>query len=176
MVRVVGATMRDFMMEPDWIWLLMPIIVVPCRGRRLEIWTLTERIAAGCWTSIEGCSILVALSRRQIDSSMSEAQLIAVLAALGHAVRLSLWRMLLPYGSDGLSAGTIAERMAIIPSSLSFHLRQMTQAGVLRQRRSSRNIVYAVNADVMEEVMTQLARTLPSGGRLSHEAGDIAGD
>jgi hypothetical protein len=33
-----------------------------------------------------------------------------------------------------------------------------------------------VNADVMEEVMTQLARTVPSGRRLSHEAGDIAGD
>jgi DNA-binding transcriptional ArsR family regulator len=107
---------------------------------------------------------------------MSETQLVAILAALGHAVRLSLWRMLLPYGSDGLSAGTIAKRMAIIPSSLSFHLRQMTQAGVLRQRRSSRNIVYAVNVDVMEELMTQLARTVTSSGRLSREAGDVVGD
>jgi DNA-binding transcriptional ArsR family regulator len=107
---------------------------------------------------------------------MIESQLIAVLAALGHAVRLSLWRMLLPYGSDGLSAGTIAERMAIIHSSLSFHLRQMTQAGVLRQRRSSRNIVYAVNVDVMDELMTQLALTATSGGRLSQKAGDIIGD
>src|SRR5690348_7136598 len=120
----------------------MPAMAVPCRGGHLEIWTSTQASATGCQASINSCSILVVLSRHQIDSTMSEAQLIAILAALGHAVRLSLWRMLLPYGSDGLSAGTIAERMAFIPSSLSFHLRQMTQAGVLRQRRSSRNIVY----------------------------------
>src|SRR4051812_15294843 len=106
------------MTDSGWIWLLMLVMVEPCRGRNLEIWTSTHKVAIGCRVSVKGCGLSAVLSRRQIDIAMSESQLVAVLSALGHAVRLSLWRMLLPYGSDGLSAGTIAERMAIIPSSL----------------------------------------------------------
>lgn len=81
---------------------------------------------------------------------MGDSQAIAVFAALGHQVRLNLWRLLLPYGEAGLSAGLLASRMSILPSSLSFHLRLMTQAGVLIQRRSSRHIIYAVNVGVIE--------------------------
>lgn len=88
---------------------------------------------------------------------MSDSQLVAVLAALGHGLRLNLWRMLLPYGAHGLSAGAIAAEMAILPSSLSFHLRQMTQAGILLQRRSSRQIIYAVNRDTMEGLVAVIA-------------------
>jgi ArsR family transcriptional regulator len=91
------------------------------------------------------------------DSRMSEAQLVAVLAALGHGLRLKLWRMLLPVGNHGLSAGTIAARMSVLPSSLSFHLRQMTQAGVLVQRRSSRQIIYAVNQDIIDGLVVLMA-------------------
>jgi predicted transcriptional regulator len=88
------------------------------------------------------------------DSTMSDNELVAVLAALGHTVRLSVWRMLLPHGANGLPAGAIAEQMAIIPSSLLFHLRQMTQAGILVQRRSSRHMIYAINPDIMESIPT----------------------
>ena len=56
-----------------------------------------------------------------------------------------------PYGSNGLPAGKIAARMEVLPSSLSFHLRQMTQAGLLVQRRSSRQIICAVDQHTMEE-------------------------
>lgn len=79
---------------------------------------------------------------------MTDTQIAAVMAALGHTIRLQLWRMLMPFGKQGLPAGAIAARMSILPSSLSFHLRQMTQAGVLSQRRSSRQIIYAVNLDI----------------------------
>src|SRR5690349_8748737 len=58
-----------------------------------------------------------------MDGAMNDSELVVVLAALGHTVRLSLWRILLPHGAKGLPAGAIADRMAIIPSSLSFHLR-----------------------------------------------------
>ena len=107
---------------------------------------------------------------------MSDNELVAVLAALGHTVRLSVWRMLLPYGANGLPAGTIAEQMAIIPSSLSFHLRQMTQAGILVQRRSSRHMIYAVNPDIMVDVMALLAPTIGSPASLSDQPSDIVGD
>jgi ArsR family transcriptional regulator len=107
---------------------------------------------------------------------MSDNELVAVLAALGHTVRLSVWRMLLPHGANGLPAGAIAEQMAIIPSSLSFHLRQMTQAGILVQRRSSRHMIYAVNFDIMDDVMALLAPTIEPPASLSDQLSDIVGD
>jgi ArsR family transcriptional regulator len=95
---------------------------------------------------------------------MSDSQLVAVLAALGHGLRLNLWRMLVPLGTRGLSAGAISAQMSVLPSSLSFHLRQMTQAGVLVQRRSSRQIIYAVNQDIFVGLAALLATLITSHG------------
>jgi ArsR family transcriptional regulator len=92
---------------------------------------------------------------------MGDSRAVAVLAALGHGMRLSLWRLLAQYGSNGLSAGAIAARMDILPSSLSFHLRQMTQAGLLVQRRSSRQIIYAADKETMDDLMAFLATPFP---------------
>lgn len=106
---------------------------------------------------------------------MNDAQLIAALAALGHKVRLDMWRMLLPYGRRGLPAGALATLLSIPPSSLSFHLRQMAQAGVLLQRRSSRQIIYAVNAEVAQSLLTLFAALNPPPEALL-EAGDVVGN
>jgi ArsR family transcriptional regulator, arsenate/arsenite/antimonite-responsive transcriptional repressor len=90
-----------------------------------------------------------------------------VLIALAHDLRLELWRMLMPLGEKGLSAGMIATRLAIPPSSLSFHLQQMTQAGVLTQRRRSRYIIYAANNEVVIELCRYLASARNDGGLLA---------
>jgi ArsR family transcriptional regulator, arsenate/arsenite/antimonite-responsive transcriptional repressor len=74
----------------------------------------------------------------------------AALAALGHSLRLEVWRILVPHGSLGLSAGVIAARLAVAPSSLSFHLHQMTQSRILVQRRSSRQTIYAVDDEMVK--------------------------
>jgi ArsR family transcriptional regulator len=107
---------------------------------------------------------------------MSDTQAILVLAALGHGLRFSLWRLLAPYGSKGLPAGVIAARMEVLPSSLSFHLRQMTQAGLLIQRRSSRQIIYAVDQHAIDGLLTCLAAPVEPVGALSNLAGDLVGD
>ena len=104
---------------------------------------------------------------------ISDSELVALFSALGHAVRLSLWRLLLPYGSNGLPAGNIANQMSLVPSSLSFHLRQMTEAGVLVQRRCSRNMVYAVNFDVLDKIAALQALCLAHSDTESHEGHDI---
>jgi DNA-binding transcriptional ArsR family regulator len=104
---------------------------------------------------------------------------VAALAALGHGLRLEIWRILSPYGPLGLPAGTIAGRLAIAPSSLSFHLQQMTQARVLLQRRSSRQIIYAVNNEMIDALCDFLAHVggemirLPPTVLSAHQAGDI---
>jgi len=80
---------------------------------------------------------------------MDTDKAVAALAALAHHVRLEVWRLLLPHGSLGLSAGTIASRLSVAPSSLSFHLLQMTHGRVLVQRRFSRQVIYAINEEVV---------------------------
>jgi DNA-binding transcriptional ArsR family regulator len=80
---------------------------------------------------------------------MDTDRAVAALAALAHHVRLDVWRLLLPHGSLGLSAGTIATRLAVAPSSLSFHLLQMTHGRVLVQRRFSRQVIYAINEEIV---------------------------
>jgi len=104
---------------------------------------------------------------------MTDYQTVAALAALGHGLRLSLWRLLAPYGPGGLSASIIAARMSVLPSSLSFHLRQMTQAGVLIQRRSSRQIIYAVNLDTMNGLVTSLSASITPFDGSEDQPGDL---
>jgi ArsR family transcriptional regulator, arsenate/arsenite/antimonite-responsive transcriptional repressor len=82
----------------------------------------------------------------------------AALAALGHRVRLDVWRLLRPHGSLGLPAGIIAARLAVPPSSLSFHLLQMARGRVLLQRRLSRQVIYAINDEVVDALFGLLSR------------------
>lgn len=107
---------------------------------------------------------------------------VGALTALGHTLRLEVWRMLVPYGRVGLPAGIIAARLAIPPSSLSFHLQQMTQGGVLAQRRSSRQVIYAVNNVVVDTLCEFLASggnemiILPATVLNACQSSDILGD
>ena len=108
---------------------------------------------------------------------MDTDKVVAGLGALAHHVRLDVWRLLLPHGSSGLSAGTIAARLAMAPSSLSFHLLQMTHGRVLVQRRFSRQIIYAVNQEAVPALFGFLTgKDLlppPSAALPVHQAGDV---
>lgn len=69
--------------------------------------------------------------------------------------------MLVPYGALGLPAGAISLQLAVAPSSLSFHLQQMTQGRVLLQRRSSRPMIYAVNDEIIGSLCRMLTHPEP---------------
>jgi DNA-binding transcriptional ArsR family regulator len=66
-------------------------------------------------------------------------------AALGHDLRLAVYRLLLRHAPEGLAAGEIALRLDVPPSTLSTHLAQLERAGLLRSRREQRRIVYAID-------------------------------
>ncbi|HTZ35201.1 MAG TPA: metalloregulator ArsR/SmtB family transcription factor [Stellaceae bacterium] len=87
---------------------------------------------------------------------MTEAEAIAALGALSQATRLQLYRLLAGCGPAGLSAGNIAERLGVIPSSLSFHLQNLVHAGLISQRRAGRLMVYAVNEGAMAALLSYL--------------------
>src|SRR5713101_4339793 len=63
--------------------------------------------------------------------------------ALAQETRLALFRLLVTCGPAGLAAGAIAERLGVAPSSLSFHLQLLVHAGLITQRRLSRNLIYS---------------------------------
>ncbi len=70
---------------------------------------------------------------------------IPVFAALANEHRLAVFRLLMPVGPTGLPAGRIAERLGVPPSTLSTHLTQMCNAGLLRSTRLQRQIIYAID-------------------------------
>ena len=88
---------------------------------------------------------------------------VAALGALAHETRLALFRLLVERGPDGLAAGVLAERLDILPSSLSFHLQQLTHAGLITQRRVSRQLIYATDFAAMNSLMAYLTENCCGG-------------
>jgi ArsR family transcriptional regulator len=87
---------------------------------------------------------------------MDQKRAIAALGALAQETRLKLFRLLVTCGPEGLPAGVIAEKLGVMPSSLSFHLQQLVHAGLITQRRLSRQLIYSAEYGTMNELMAYL--------------------
>ncbi|MEO8922799.1 MAG: metalloregulator ArsR/SmtB family transcription factor [Caldimonas sp.] len=73
---------------------------------------------------------------------MEEHDVVRALAALAQPVRLQVFRALVVCGQAGLTPGTMSEALNIPANTLSFHLEELTHAGLVTQERASRNIIY----------------------------------
>lgn len=89
---------------------------------------------------------------------MDIVQTVKALAALAHVHRLGAYRLLVEAGPDGLPAGVIAGRLGILPSSLTFHVQQLRNAGLVVPRRVSRQILYAADFAAMNALVGYLTR------------------
>jgi DNA-binding transcriptional ArsR family regulator len=87
---------------------------------------------------------------------MDQSRAVAALGALAQETRLELFRLLVTCGPAGLPAGSIAERLAIPPSSLTFHLHQLMHAGLIAQRRLSRQLIYSAEYGAMNALLAYL--------------------
>ena len=87
---------------------------------------------------------------------MEKKGAIAALGALAQETRLDLFRLLVTEGPAGLPAGVIAERLGVLPASLSFHLQQLVRAGLITQRRLSRQLIYSAEYGAMNKLMAYL--------------------
>jgi ArsR family transcriptional regulator, arsenate/arsenite/antimonite-responsive transcriptional repressor len=94
---------------------------------------------------------------------METNDVIEALAALAHGHRLAIFRLLVEKGPEGLSAGEIAERLGLAPSSLTFHLQHLTRAALLTQRRVGRQLFYAADFGVMTALVGYLTENCCSG-------------
>jgi ArsR family transcriptional regulator, arsenate/arsenite/antimonite-responsive transcriptional repressor len=89
---------------------------------------------------------------------------IGALGALAHETRLEAFRLLVQRGPDGLPAGVIADRLKILPSSLTFHLQQLAHAGLVTQRRAGRQLFYAADFTAMNGLVAYLTENCCGGG------------
>jgi DNA-binding transcriptional ArsR family regulator len=87
---------------------------------------------------------------------MKTPQVIEALGALAHEYRLAIYRLLVERGPDGLPAGDIGERVGLVPSSLTFHLQALQRAGLIRQTRASRQLIYSADYAVMNGLVGYL--------------------
>jgi ArsR family transcriptional regulator len=81
---------------------------------------------------------------------------ITALAALAHEHRLAIFRLLVEQGPQGLPAGTIGERIGLLPSSLTFHLQALLRAGLVSQQRASRQLIYSADYAAMNGLVAYL--------------------
>ena len=94
---------------------------------------------------------------------MEVGKAVAALGAVAHEHRLAIYRMLVERGPQGLAAGEIAERLGMPPSSLTFHLQQLLHAGLVTQRRLSRQLIYAADFAAMNGLVAFLTENCCGG-------------
>ena len=95
---------------------------------------------------------------------MLSEYVVRALGALAQEHRLALFRLLVQAGPDGLAAGAIAEALGVPASSLSFHLAQLTNAGLIAQRRDGRSLIYTADYGAMNALVGFLMENCCGGG------------
>ena len=89
------------------------------------------------------------------------------LAALGHDVRLSIYRLLVQAGPEGLSIGDIGAHLELAPSTLAHHLSTLVDAGLVAQEKHGRTVFNRVDYDVMHRTVDFLTAECCQGVVLS---------
>ena len=94
---------------------------------------------------------------------MEKTDAIAALAALAQESRLDVFRLLVQAGAEGMPAGRIGERLGLPSATLSFHLNQLRQAGLVTFRREGRSLIYAAAYDAMNGLLAYLTENCCRG-------------
>jgi ArsR family transcriptional regulator, arsenate/arsenite/antimonite-responsive transcriptional repressor len=94
---------------------------------------------------------------------MDELDVVKSLAALAQPVRLQVFRALVVTGNSGITPGVMATALGIPQNTLSFHLKELANAGLVVQERSSRNLIYRAAYERMNAVLGYLTENCCQG-------------
>lgn len=94
---------------------------------------------------------------------MNTKLVVLQLASIAQEARLEIFRLLVQAGPEGLAAGSIGESLAIPPSTLSFHLKELSHAGLISAKQVSRFIYYSANYAAMESLLGYLTENCCAG-------------
>jgi ArsR family transcriptional regulator, arsenate/arsenite/antimonite-responsive transcriptional repressor len=97
---------------------------------------------------------------------MNNMDCVRALAALAQESRLSVFRLLVKRGPEGYSVGEIGDKLGIAGPTLSFHLKELTQAGLITPRKASRFIYYAPAFERMNQLLGYLTENCCSQGEV----------
>jgi DNA-binding transcriptional ArsR family regulator len=89
------------------------------------------------------------------------------LAALAQESRLAIFRSLVQAGPEGLPAGQLAETLGISPSSLTFHMKELTHAGLATSRQEGRYVIYSAQISSMNALLAYLTDNCCGGNPCS---------
>jgi DNA-binding transcriptional ArsR family regulator len=101
---------------------------------------------------------------------MDPADVVDALSALAQEHRLAVFRLLVQAGDGGMPAGAIAAALGIPNSSLSFHLAQLSRAGLVRQERRSRSLIYTADYAAMNALLGYLTENCCAGAICAPDA------
>jgi ArsR family transcriptional regulator, arsenate/arsenite/antimonite-responsive transcriptional repressor len=108
----------------------------------------------------------------EMSSRIDSVAAVNAFAALAQEHRLALFRLLVQAGEEGMRAGAIAQALGVPNSSLSFHLGQLSRAGLVRQERQHRSIIYRADYDAMTALVRYLLENCCAGADCAPEAWD----
>jgi ArsR family transcriptional regulator, arsenate/arsenite/antimonite-responsive transcriptional repressor len=94
---------------------------------------------------------------------MKENDIIKALAALSHSSRLRVFRALVVAGPTGLTPGQLCERLDIPAATMSFHLKELSNAGLVQPIREGRNLIYSAQFNHMHGVISYLTENCCEG-------------
>jgi ArsR family transcriptional regulator len=95
---------------------------------------------------------------------MKNMEAARALSALGHETRLSIFRALVQAGPQGMPAGEIARLLDLAPNALTFHLKDLTYAGLADSRQSGRYVIYSAVFPAMNALLAYLTENCCDGG------------
>lgn len=87
---------------------------------------------------------------------MKDTDVVKALAALAQSNRLQIFRELVVAGKEGLTPGALVEALSVPAATLSFHLKELLNAGLVSQERSGRNLIYRAEFEHMNGVLLYL--------------------
>lgn len=94
---------------------------------------------------------------------MKTTEAVSALGALAQESRLAIYRLLVQAGPAGMAAGAIAEALGLPPATLSFHLKELSRAGLATSRQDGRFVIYSANFDAMMKLVEFLTENCCGG-------------
>jgi len=88
---------------------------------------------------------------------------VEALAALAQESRLAIFRLLVQAGQEGVAAGVLAEKLGIPPATLSFHLKALAHARLVKSRTKGRFVIYSANFTEMDNLIGYLTEHCCAG-------------
>lgn len=101
---------------------------------------------------------------------MEENDVVRALGALAHGLRLQVFRALVVVGPRGITPGVMSEHLDVPSPTLSFHLKELMNAGLVTQEREGRHLIYRASFDHMNQLLTYLTANCCRGEECLDEA------